>query len=93
MPHRIPYLIAYDITNTRPQARVRRTLQGYATGGQQSFYHCWLTAAEYRRVCKIAVDNIDPDTDRLHIFHLGEKSTPRLLGKARQILQEPFIIM
>ena len=27
MPHRIPYLIAYDITNTRTQARVRRTLR------------------------------------------------------------------
>lgn len=93
MPYRSLYIIAYDISAPDRQRHVRRLLQGYATGGQKSLFECWLTAAEYRRVCKIAVDNIDPGTDRLHIFHLGEKSTPRLLGKATQILQEPFIIM
>jgi len=81
MPHRIPYLIAYDITNTRTQARVRRTLQGYATGGQQSFYHCWLTAAEYRRP--------------LYIFRINEQTETRLLGKAKTALaaDAPLLII
>lgn len=86
MPHRIPYLIAYDITNTRTQARVRRTLQGYATGGQQSFYHCWLTAAEYRRLLYTLPPQLDPATDRLHIFRINEQTETRLLGKAKTAL-------
>ena len=83
MPHRTPYLIAYDITSVRTQARVRRILQGYATGGQQSFFHCWLTDAEYRHLLYTLPPLLDPASDRLHIFHISEQTQPRLLGKGK----------
>ena len=86
MPHRTPYLIAHDISNTRTQARVRRILQGYATGGQQSFFHCWLTQAEYHRLLYILPPQLDPTTDRLHIFRVTEQTETRLLGKAKTAL-------
>lgn len=86
MPHRTPYLIAYDISNTRTQACVRRILQGYATGGQQSFFHCWLTQAEYHRLLYILPPQLDPTTDRLHIFRITEQTETRLLGKAKTAL-------
>lgn len=83
MPHRTPYLIAYDISDTRTQARVRRILQGYATGGQQSLFCCWLSDAEYRRLLYTIPPQLDPATDRLHIFRVTEQTETRLLGKAK----------
>ena len=72
MPHRTPYLIAYDISDT----------QGYTTGGQQSLFCCWLSDAEYRRLYTIP-PQLDPATDRLHIFRVTEQTETRLLGKAK----------
>ena len=70
MPHRTPYLIAYDISDTRTQTRVRRILQGYATGGQQSLFCCWLSDAEYRRALNnlevLNSDGMTPFEERLY---------------------------
>ena len=61
---------------------MRRILQGYTTGGQQSLFCCWLSDAEYRRLYTIP-PQLDPATDRLHIFRVTEQTETRLLGKAK----------
>ena len=94
-PHRPPSLLASDLSDTRTQARVRRILQGYTTGGQQSLFCCWLTAAEYRRLLYTIPPQLDPATDRLHIFRVTEQTETRLLGKAKaaSMADAPLIII
>ena len=85
MPHREPYIIAYDISCPRRQHRARKLLRGYSTGGQKSLFECWLTQKELQNLYATLSAELQTQTDRLHIFHLTENTEARLLGKAQAL--------
>lgn len=93
MPRREPYIIAYDISDPKRQHRIRKLLRGYSTGGQKSLFECWLTAGEYNRIQQTLADQLHPETDRLHIFHITENTEARLLGKAKALAGQALMIL
>jgi len=42
------YLVCYDVAAPNRLAKVHKTVQAYAIGGQKSFYECWLTQDDLR---------------------------------------------
>lgn len=81
-PVRSLFLVAYDIADSRRLSRVHRFLLGYKVGGQKSFYECWLTDYERAAVVSGLLELIDPVEDRVHIFQLDPRMTPRCFGVA-----------
>ncbi len=92
-PARSLYLVAYDISDHRRLAQVHRFLLGYKVGGQKSFYECWLTDAERRFVLEELAEMIDPLEDRVHVFQLDPRMTPKCFGVARPIQSTTFTIV
>ena len=90
MPHRIPYLIAYDITNTRTQARTP-----HPPGLRHRRPTILLPLLADRRLLYTLPPQLDPATDRLHIFRINEQTETRLLGKAKTALaaDAPLLII
>jgi CRISPR-associated protein Cas2 len=74
------FLVCYDVCKTKMRTRVRKFLMAYKVGGQKSFFECWLTAAELREVRLTLAELIDPGEDRVHIFQLDPRMTPRHAG-------------
>lgn len=93
MPHRTPYIIAYDISCPKRQHRIRKLLRGYSTGGQKSLFECWLSNKELHNIQQTLRDKLQPDTDRLHIFHITEQTQARLLGKAKALANQTLMII
>lgn len=92
-PARSLYLIAYDIADHRRLAQVHRFLLGYKVGGQKSFYECWLTAAERQFVLGELAGLINPEEDRVHLFQLDPRMTPKCFGVARPVQSTTFTIV
>jgi CRISPR-associated protein Cas2 len=92
-PSRTLYLVAYDIGNPRRLARVHRYLTGWKVGGQKSFFECWLTEAELRQVMHELRELIEPSEDRVHVFQLDPRMTPKCFGTATTSKGTQFLIM
>ena len=87
------YLVCYDVSEPKRLRRVHRFLLGYKVGGQKSFFECWLTPAELRTVERTLGELIDPDEDRAHIFQLDPRMKRDLLGCAKPVVNEVFLIV
>lgn len=92
-PVRSLYLVAYDIADARRLALVGRAMKAWKVGGQKSFCECWLTPAEQRAVLQQLDELIDPETDRVHLFSLDPRMTPRLAGVASTFSSPLFCIV
>jgi CRISPR-associated protein Cas2 len=92
-PIRTLYLVAYDIADPARLNRVLRLMKGWKVGGQKSFCECWLTPAEQRSVLAQLAALIDPDADRIHLFSLDPRMTPRLAGIAVTFSRPIFSIV
>ncbi len=92
-PVRSLYLVAYDIADTRRLAVITRMMKGWKVGGQKSLCECWLTPAEQRVMLDQLDELIDPETDRIHLFSLDPRMTPRMAGVARTFSSPVFIIV
>ncbi|UOO81234.1 CRISPR-associated endonuclease Cas2 [Uruburuella testudinis] len=91
MAKRHLYLFAYDIGDCCVQRQVRGILRGYAVGGQKSLFECWLTQGELEDLC-VRLPLMLAPTDRLQVVRLDERVTPLLLGCAKSMAYEPFVI-
>lgn len=91
-PARSLYLVAYDIADPRRLGRVHRFMLGYKVGGQKSFYECWLTEGERAAVVSSLLDLIDPAEDRVHLFQLDPRMTPRCFGVATSFRDSFFSV-
>jgi len=91
-PARSLYLVAYDIADPRRLAQVGRAMKGWKIGGQKSFCECWLTQAERGTVLTQLGELIDSDLDRVHLFALDPRMTPRLYGVASTFSEPVFTI-
>jgi CRISPR-associated protein Cas2 len=92
-PARSLYLVAYDIADPRRLAVVTRAMKAWKVGGQKSFCECWLTPAEQRSVLDQLDELIDPETDRVHLFSLDPRMTPRMAGVAQTHSSPMFSIL
>ena len=94
MSVRTVYLICYDICCPRRLRKVHRFLLGYKTGGQKSFYECWLTRQELQAVRAHLTELIDETEDRVHIFQLDPHMKPDCFGIAETMAANaPFIVI
>lgn len=92
-PARTLYLVCYDIADPRRLARVRRFLTDYKTGGQKSFFECWLTATERAQLQARLADLIEPLHDKVHLFQLDPRQAVDCLGLATPPHNGPFFIV
>ncbi|MBI4755519.1 MAG: CRISPR-associated endonuclease Cas2 [Betaproteobacteria bacterium] len=87
------YLVCYDVSCPKRLYRVHRFLQGYRVGGQKSFFECWLTAAELKRVQRELEELVDPVEDRVHIFQLDPRMKMECLGVAQPPVTGAFMVL
>ncbi|MGB4466882.1 MAG: CRISPR-associated endonuclease Cas2 [Azovibrio sp.] len=87
------YLVCYDISCPKRLYRVHRFLLGYKTGGQKSFFECWLSPAELSEVRRGLLQRMNPDEDRAHIFQLDPRQQTRQLGAAKAPHNGAFMIL
>lgn len=91
-PDRTLYLVAYDVADPRRLAQVSRAMKGWKIGGQKSFCECWLTPAERAALLRQIGGLILPEQDRVHLFQLDPRMTPRCYGVAHTFDQPFFSI-
>jgi CRISPR-associated protein Cas2 len=91
-PVRTLYLVCYDVADPRRLYRVHRFLLGYKTGGQKSFFECWLTKGELADVRRGLVEWLDLDQDRAHVFQLDPRQHIRQLGCAQPVHKQFMIL-
>lgn len=92
-PSRSLYLVAYDVACPRRLAKVHRFLLGWKVGGQKSFYECWLTPAELRELREGLAQLVDAGEDRVHVFQLDPRMSPRFFGVARAVSPQLFLVV
>lgn len=94
MSYRTLYLVCYDICDQRRLHKVHRYLQGYRVGGQKSFFECWLTPPELKKVEHNLAEMMDGYEDRVHIFQLDPRMAVDCYGIASsKALDTPFMIL
>lgn len=94
MSSRSVYLICYDVCCPRRLRQVHQFLLGYKTGGQKSFFECWLTRQELRTVRMHLAELINQTEDRVHIFQLDPRMKPDCFGIAvTMAVNAPFIVI
>ncbi|MDR1367650.1 MAG: CRISPR-associated endonuclease Cas2 [Candidatus Accumulibacter sp.] len=91
-PARTLYLVCYDVADPRRLYRVHRFLLGYKTGGQRSFFECWLTKGELSDVRCGLIERLDAREDRAHIFQLDPRQRARQMGCAQPVRREFMIL-
>lgn len=85
------YLFVYDIACPKRQAKVRRLLQGYATGAQKSLFECWVTPDERRWLAQ-QISQIIQDDDVVHLFKPSAQYLHLLFGCAKPLRYDYFIV-
>lgn len=84
------YLIAYDITDDKRLAKVRRLVYSYALGGQKSALEVPLT----KKALKDLIKNLEPlvkERDKVNIIQID--NNPLLFGKADFITYNNGVII
>lgn len=76
-------LIAYDIADDRRRAHVLKGVGASATGGQKSFYECWLTSGEMQSLMHTLRTLIEPEEDKILFVRLDPRASVRTLGAAQ----------
>lgn len=90
---RTRYLIAYDIADSKRLYHIHKQIEGYAIGGQKSFYECWLTSYELNKLKAKISTLINTDEDQILICQLSEDTEPELFGKAHLQSTQLFLLV
>lgn len=69
-------VICYDIVENRRRARVARQLLGYLTRVQKSVFEGPLEEDRLEPLRRMLLEEIDPVTDTVRIFHLCGRCIP-----------------
>ena len=91
--HRLRYLVAYDICDPKRLRNVHKKVEGYAIGGQKSFYECWLTMAELTIFKQQLYELIEITEDKIYIFQIPKDTKPQLFGRAKLQSIQPFLVI
>ena len=83
------YIFAYDISDDDRQAALRKVLQAYATGCQDSLYECYLNDGDYKEIVH-HLQRILTASDCCVAFLRPDAR--QLLGSARDLQYQPFIV-
>ncbi len=69
-------LVCYDIVENRRRARVARQMVGYLTRVQKSVFEGPLEEDRMEPLRRMLLEEIDPVTDTVRIFHLCGRCVP-----------------
>ncbi len=86
-------IAAYDVTNPTRLTRARKTVTGWAHGGQKSVLECWLRPVEIPRVFYAMNLIIEPRADKLGVFFIGRGERALVLGRALLPADPPAFII
>jgi len=64
------YLIAYDIPNDKRRTKLHKTLCGFGTWTQYSFFECFLNDKELVTLRARINQIINPEEDNIRIYHI-----------------------
>ncbi len=69
-------LVSYDVSTETPEGRrrlrrVAKTCVDYGQRVQNSVFECLLDSAQWEALKAVLVDEIDPKTDSLRFYYLG----------------------
>ncbi len=93
MPERQLYLAAYDIASPRRLKAGLDIVRGYATGGQKSFFECFLTEGEKSALIHAMSQLLDEAEDRFFLLRLDPRSPVHTLGIAEAPMDSPYFYM
>ncbi|QJC54503.1 CRISPR-associated endonuclease Cas2 [Paenibacillus albicereus] len=93
-------LITYDVSTTTGEGRrrlskVAKTCQDYGQRVQNSVFECIVDAAQFRRLRFALEELIDPATDSLRFYNLGDKYKSKVEhvgAKASYNMDGPLIL-
>jgi CRISPR-associated protein Cas2 len=83
-------VVCYDIVEDRRRARVARKLCGYLTRVQKSVFEGLLGDERLDSLRRMLVEEIDPVTDTVRIYHLCGRCIPatEVIGTGRYLETE-----
>ena len=90
---RLLILVAYDIADAKRLAKARRLVMAFAVSGQKSFYECWVTPGELKKLASDMKALVNAEEDRIHFFELHEREFTLFLGEVRRQSTEPFLVI
>ena len=70
------FVVCYDIVENRRRARVARQMVGYLTRVQKSVFEGPLDEDRLEPLRRMLLEEIDPVTDTVRIFHLCGRCIP-----------------
>ena len=84
------YVAAYDVHERKRLARVRRAVNGYASGGQKSAYECWLTAVECEQLHVDVARVLEPSRDSFALLPVETGQEVVMLGNRHGPMDPDF---
>lgn len=71
-------LVAYDVSTVTPEGRrrlrrVAKVCQNYGQRVQNSVFECWVDAAQWVTLRAAVSAEIDPESDSLRFYFLGDR--------------------
>ncbi len=90
MPTKL-YLVAYDISDPKRLAKIRKIAYSYAFGGQKSAVECYLRNYELKKLFLELSLNMDKTRDKINIIEISQNAI--LLGKAKRLDFDKGIII
>lgn len=93
MQSRHLFLVGYDISSAKRLAKALKAVRAHATGGQKSFYECWLSVGELQDVMAALRQILDPEADRAVFVRLDGSAQSIALGAAEPVDNGEFILV
>lgn len=86
------YLIGYDIAHPKRLAAMIGIIKGLSLGGQKSFYECWLTDAEVKKLLRRVVNTLSGEEDSFLVVRLDPRRKSRTLGVAMPARRQSYFL-
>jgi CRISPR-associated protein Cas2 len=84
------YLVCYDVADNRRRYRLDKLLSGYGIRAQRSVFECAIDAGQAAELEAAAQNLLEPEEDRLHLYHLcGKDCEGRLCHGIAERIEPP----
>lgn len=89
------YLVGYDISDPKRLRQVARVIEGFGNRVQYSFFHCFLSQRQKKRMREMLAKVIREGEDQVIILPVTEKQLKEIefLGYKINLLAEGIIIV
>jgi len=89
------YLVGYDISDTKRLNRVAKIVEGFGMRVQYSFFHCYISNEQKKRMMTLIGKEIQEDEDQVIILPVTERQLKEIefLGFKVNLRAEGILII